>query len=104
MAAQLNDQRIAILATHGVERIELDQPRGALQGAGAKTEVVSIEPGQIAAREHDLYPAGSIVVDCVVSDVSVDDYDALLLPGGTVNPDKLRMNTHAVAFVRAFVE
>jgi protease I len=104
MAAQLHDQTIAILATHGVERIELDQPRGALHGAGANTEVVSIEPGEIAAREHDLYPAGSIPVDRVVSDVSVDDYDALLLPGGTVNPDKLRMNGDAVAFVRAFVE
>jgi protease I len=103
MAAQLHDQTIAILATHGVERIELDQPRGALHGAGANTEVVSIEPGEIAAREHDLYPAGSIPVDRVVSDVSVDDYDALLLPGGTVNPDKLRMDSDAMSFIKAFI-
>jgi protease I len=104
MAAQLHDQRIAIMATHGVERIELEQPRGALHAAGAKTDVVSIQLGEISARERDLYPAGTIAVDRVVSDVSVDDYEALLLPGGTVNPDKLRMNRDVIAFVRVFVE
>jgi protease I len=104
MAADLQGQTIAILATDGVERIELDQPRGALRAAGAETEVVSIQPGMIQAMEHDIDSAGTVPVDRVVSDVSADDYDALLLPGGTVNPDKLRMNSDAVDLVKAFVE
>jgi protease I len=104
MAHELKGQKVAILATDGVERIELEEPRGALHGAGAQTEVVSIHPGEIQARQFDIGPAGTIPVDRLVSDVSVDDYDALLMPGGTVNPDQLRMNKDAVAFVRAFAE
>jgi protease I len=100
---ELHGQKIAILATDGVERIELDQPRGALHGAGAQTELLSIHGGEIQARQMDLEPAATFKVDKVVSDVSVDNYDALLLPGGTVNPDQLRMNGDAVAFVREFV-
>jgi protease I len=103
MATTLDGRRVAILAADGVERVELEQPRQALQDAGARTEVVSIRDGEIQARDHDLEDAGTFAVDQLVGDVSVDDYEALLLPGGTVNPDKLRMEPAAVAFVRDFV-
>ena len=102
MARDLSGKRVAILATDGVERIELEQPRGALYGAGADTELLSIHPGEIQARQFDLVPAGTFPVDRLVSDASADQYDALLLPGGVVNPDKLRMNADAVGFVKAF--
>ncbi|RCG29898.1 type 1 glutamine amidotransferase [Sphaerisporangium album] len=103
MAHELQGRKIAILATDGVERVELEQPRGALFGAGAKTELLSIHPGEIQARQWDLNPAGTLAVDRLVSDASPGDYDALLLPGGTMNPDQLRMNRDAVGFVKAFV-
>jgi protease I len=102
MAKELQGRKIAIVAADGVERIELEEPRGALRGAGAHTEVLSIHHGKIEARQSDTEPAGSIPVDRLVVDASAEDYDALLLPGGTVNPDKLRMNPDAVAFVKAF--
>jgi protease I len=100
---ELQGKRIAILATDGVEKVELEQPRAALQQAGAETEVLSLKPGEIQAREHDLEPAGTFAVDRVVSDASVAEFDGLVLPGGTVNPDKLRMDATAVSFVRDFV-
>ncbi len=103
MVRELQGKRIAILATDGVERIELEQPRGALYGAGATSELLSIHPGEIQARQFDLVSAGTFPVDLEVSDASVDDYDALLLPGGTVNPDNLRINRDAVNFVKEFV-
>jgi protease I len=103
MMRELRARWIAVLATDGVERVELDQPRGALYGAGARTEVLSIHPGEILARQWDMAPAGTFAVDRVVVDASVDEYDALLLPGGTLNPDQLRTNPHAVSFVRNFV-
>jgi protease I len=104
MGHPLEDMTVAILAADGVERIELEEPRGALRGAGARTVVLSPHDGEIEARQMDTIPAGTIRVDALVSEASVDDYDALLLPGGTVNPDKLRMDGDAVAFVKAFVE
>jgi protease I len=104
MSNELKSQTIAILAADGVERIELEQPRGALHGAGATTELLSIHDGTIRARQKDLDEAGTFQVEKLVSDASVNDYDALLLPGGTVNPDQLRMNGDAVEFVKAFVD
>ncbi|MFC5947867.1 type 1 glutamine amidotransferase domain-containing protein [Pseudonocardia lutea] len=103
MAGVLDGRRIAILAADGVERVELERPRQALEDAGAHTDVVSITGGEIRARDHDLEDAGTFAVDQLVDAVSVDDYEALLLPGGTVNPDKLRMEPAAVRFVRDFV-
>src|SRR6202012_124351 len=104
MSNQLQSQKIAILAADGVERIELEQPRGALHGAGAATEVLSIHDGTIRARQMDLDEAATFEVEKLVSDASVSDYAALLLPGGTVNPDELRTNRDAVEFVKAFVD
>jgi protease I len=103
MAGQLDGRRVAILAADGVERVELEQPREALQRAGANTDVLSLHEGEIQARNHDLDAAGTFPVDGLVASASVEDYDALLLPGGTVNPDKLRVDEVAVGFVRDFV-
>lgn len=103
MANELQGKRIAIVATDGVERVELEEPRGALRGAGADTDVLAPHPGEIQSRQFDLESASTIAVDRVVSDASVDEYDALLLPGGTVNPDQLRINAEAMEFIKAFV-
>jgi protease I len=103
MAGELHGRRVAILATDGVERVELEQPRSALHAAAAQTDLLSLHGGDIQARNNDLDPAGTFGVDGLVADASVDDYDALLLPGGTVNPDRLRMDRAAVGFVRDFV-
>src|SRR3954453_22335960 len=104
VATTLDGRRVAILAADGVERVELEQPRQVLDDAGASTEVVSISSGEIQARDHDLKDAGTFAVDRLVGEVSVDDSAARLLPGGTVNPDKLRMEADAVRFVRSFVQ
>jgi protease I len=82
MAEQLQGKKVAILAADGVERVELEQPREALRDAGADVDVLSLHDGQIQARSHDLDPAGTFGVDGLVADASVNDFDALLLPGG----------------------
>src|SRR5690242_14699686 len=104
MSRDLIGMRIAILAADGVERIELEEPRGALYGAGALSDVLSLHGGEIQARQFDMIPAGTIPVDWVVGEARADAYDALLMPGGTVNPDQLRMNADAVRFVKAFAD
>jgi protease I len=104
MAHELDGKKVAIMAADGVERIELDQPRGALHGAGSTTDLISIHDGEIRAKQFDLNEAGSFPVDKTVGEARVEDYDALLLPGGTVNPDQLRMNKDAVGWVKSFVE
>lgn len=99
----LNGKRVAILATNGVEQSELLEPRQALLDAGAKAEVISPESGKIKA--WNLKDWGEeISVDRELKQAKPDDYDALMLPGGVMNPDKLRVNTDAVRFVRHFVE
>lgn len=103
MSNELQGKTIAFLAADGVEKVELEQPRAALQDAGARVQLLSLKHGEIQARNHDLEPAGTFPVDRKVSEASVDDYDGLVLPGGTVNPDKLRMDSAAVSFVRDFV-
>jgi protease I len=103
MANDLSGRTIAILATDGVEQVELEKPRQAVQDAGARTELLSIEDGEIQAMNQDIEQGDTFSVDKQVGDVSIDDYDALILPGGTCNPDRLRMDSDAVAFVRDFV-
>jgi protease I len=103
MSNTLQGKNVAILAADGVERIELEQSRDAVQQEGAHTVLLSLKSGEIQAMNHDIEAAGTFGVDRMVSEASVDDYDALLLPGGTVNPDKLRIDTAAVTFVRDFV-
>ncbi len=99
----LDGKRIAFLATDGVEQIELTEPRIAVENAGADTELVSLEAGEIEAFQH-LEKGERFTVDKPIADASADDYDGLVLPGGVANPDFLRMDERAVAFVRAFVE
>jgi protease I len=101
--ADLNGKRIAILATDMFERVELVEPRKALEDAGAETELVSLEEGEIQGFNH-YDKADTFPVDKAVADASVDDYDALLLPGGVGNPDTLRTDENAVGFVRSFVD
>ncbi|KFU79260.1 protease I [Amycolatopsis lurida] len=103
MATSLNGRRVAILAADGVEQVELVEPRKAVTDAGATAEVVSLEPGEIQAMNGDIDKADKFPVDRVVKDVTVDDFDALVLPGGTMNPDNLRADENAVRFVRDFV-
>ena len=103
MTETLQNKRIAILATDGVERVELEDPRRAVEDAGATTELLSLSDGTIAARDHDLEPAGDFPVDREVGKAAVEEFDALIVPGGTVNADKLRSDEAAVAFVRDFV-
>ncbi|MFD7076506.1 type 1 glutamine amidotransferase domain-containing protein [Nocardioides sp. NPDC059952] len=104
MTQALHGKKVAILAADGVERVELEQPREALNAAGAQTTLLSVHDEEIRARENDLNPAGTFPVDGLVADATVAAYDALLLPGGTVNPDQLRVDADAVAFVRDFVD
>ncbi len=103
MSNELQGKTIAILAADGVEKVELEQPRAVLTDAGARVELLSLQTGEIQARNHDLEPAGTFTVDRAVSDASVAEFDGLVLPGGTVNPDKLRKDEAAVSFVREFV-
>jgi protease I len=103
MSNSLQGRKVAVLAADGVEKVEFETPRAQLTENGAHVLLLSLKPGDIQARNHDLEPAGTIRVDQAVSDASVDDFDALVLPGGTVNPDKLRLDKSAVAFVRDFV-
>ncbi|MDO3403630.1 type 1 glutamine amidotransferase domain-containing protein [Mycolicibacterium neoaurum] len=100
----LAEKSVAILATDGVERVELTEPRDALNKAGATVTLLSLQDGDISARDHDLEPSGSHQVDRLVKDVRAEEFDGLVIPGGTVNADKLRADDDAVAFVRAFVE
>ncbi len=101
MAQPLHGKKVAILATDGVEQVELIQPREAVESAGATTELLSIKDGEIQGMNHD-EKGDRLRVDRLVSEASVEDYDALILPGGTTNPDKLRRDTNAVSFVRDF--
>src|SRR5215210_1366740 len=98
---KLDGKRIAILATDGVEQVELTKPREALEAEGATTELVSLEAGEIQGFEH-LDHADKLPVDKTVHEVSADDYDGLLFPGGVANGDFLRSDEDAVKLVAAF--
>ena len=99
----LSEKKVAFLtATEGVERVELSHPWEAVSDAGATAELLSTAEGKVQTFDH-LDKADQWAVDRLVSDASVDDYDALVLPGGVANPDALRTDESAVAFVRDFV-
>lgn len=100
MAGKLDGKRIAILATDGVEQVELTEPRDAVTAEGARVEIVSLQSGKLQAMNHDLEPADTFPVDRTAEEASADDYDALLMPGGTVNADKLRVDPDVQRFVR----
>jgi protease I len=100
MAGKLDGKRIAILATDGVEEVELTRPRDAVTAEGARVDVVSLQDGELQAMNHDIEPASKIAVDVTVASASASDYDALIMPGGTVNGDKLRVDPDVQSFVR----
>src|SRR5215471_9393432 len=103
METTLTGLKVAILATNGFEESELTEPRKALDQAGATTEVVSPEKGKIRAWKHKEWGI-EVPVDVPLDGAKPTDFDALLLPGGVMNPDRLRMNEDAVKFVQAFVD
>lgn len=103
MTHRLDGQKIAFLATDGVEQVELTEPWKAIEEAGGKPVLVSIEQGTIQGFEHT-DPGEEFTVDRVVADVTADEFDGLVLPGGVHNPDRLRTEEDAVAFVRSFAE
>ncbi|WP_035985348.1 type 1 glutamine amidotransferase domain-containing protein [Leptolyngbya sp. KIOST-1] len=101
MAQELNNRKVAILATDGFEQVELTEPKQALEKAGAQVHVVAPEGDTIQGWNH--YDKGDTVpVDCTLDQVNASDYDALVLPGGVINPDQLRMNDQAIQFIKAF--
>ena len=99
---KLENKKIAILATNGYERSELEKPMEALKNAGATVEIISLKKGEIKGMENDSEWSGSVKVDDTVAHADAADYDALVLPGGVLNPDALRGDEDAVAFVKDF--
>jgi protease I len=104
MADSLKGKKVAIIATDGVEQVELEKPREAVEQAGAQTELLSLETGKIQAMNQDINPADKFSVDKAISDVSADDYDGLILPGGTVNADRLRLDGDVISFLRDYLK
>jgi deglycase len=101
--ADLKGRKVAFLATDMVEQVELTEPWQAVQDAGGATELLSLEEGEIQGFNH-YDKADTFTVDHKVEDVSIDDYDALVIPGGVGNPDTMRSDENAVRFVREFFE
>ncbi len=104
MPGRLDGMRIAILATDGVEQVELTGPRDAVTAEGARVDLVSVSEGEIQAMNSDIEPADRFPVDLTAAAASAADYDALLMPGGTVNADRLRMDDDVRGFVRQIFE
>jgi deglycase len=100
----LDGKRIAVLATDGVEEVELTRPRDAVAEEGATVEIVSVGKDPIQAMNSDIEPAGTYEVDKLVADVHAADYDALIMPGGTVNADRLRVDADARTFVTEMLD
>jgi protease I len=103
MAQELSGRRVAVPATDGVEEVEYTEPRKAIEAAGAQVELVAPHAGQIQAMQH-LDKGNTYRVERSLDEASPDQYDALLLPGGVANPDKLRTDPRAVQFVRSFFQ
>jgi protease I len=103
MAKDLKDKKVAILTENGFEEVELTSPMNALEKAGVTVHVISPEKGKVKTWDHDHWSI-EIPVDKSLDDASPEDYDMLVLPGGVLNPDKLRMNQKAVAFAQHFLE
>ena len=95
--AELSGKNIAIIATDGFEDVELTSPKDAVEQAGATTKVISTETGEIEGKK-----GAKVAVDAKTADATADEFDALILPGGTVNADAIRTDADAVALVKAF--
>ena len=103
MEQALQGKRVAVLATDGVEQVELTEPVNALKAAGAEVVLIGLKAGSIQAMNHD-EKGSTFPVDAVIADVVSKGFAGLLLPGGVANPDRLRTDPRAVAFVREFME
>lgn len=99
--SQLSGKKIAIIATDGVEQVELTGPRDALRDAGAEVTVISLKTGEIQGMNHD-QKGDKLPVDKALSDVKPEGFDGLVLPGGVANPDTLRTKPEVIAFIKAF--
>jgi len=101
--ATLTGKKVAILTENGFEEVELTSPKKALEEAGAEVKIVSPQKGKVKAWDHDHWSI-ELPVDVQLDSAHVEDYDALVLPGGVLNPDQLRMNKKAVEFAQQFLE
>ncbi len=99
MAGTLQGRRIAILATDGVEQVELTRPRDAVTAEGAQVRIISLADGEFQAMNSDIEPADTFTADTTAAEADAADYDALILPGGTVNADRLRIDPDVQRFV-----
>ncbi len=105
MADELQGKKVAILlAPKGTEEVEFTQPRQAVENAGASVDVIGIETGEVQTLVDDIDHGEKLTVEKTFSDVSADDYDALIVPGGAVGADNLRADAGAVSFIRSFFE
>jgi protease I len=102
MSDELKGKKIAIIAADGVEQVELEEPRRAVEQAGAATELLSLQSGEIQAMNHDIEPGDKFTVDKSISQASIDDYDGLILPGGVANPDNLRQDDDVISFLQQY--
>ena len=100
MAGTLNGRRVAILAASGVEQVELERPRKAVEDEGATTTLISTDTGEIQGMNADINKGDTFRVDAAIADVDARDFDALILPGGTCNPDTLRQDQRVISFVQ----
>lgn len=103
MADELKGKRVAFLFTDGAEQVEVTEPLEAVRKAGAETDIVSLEKGEVEMWKH-FDKGDKMTAEVAVADADPSDYDGLVLPGGVANPDQLRLNKDAVKFVRAFFE
>jgi protease I len=99
----LKTKRIAIITENGFEEVELTSPKKAMEGAGFKVDVISPQKNKVKAWDQDHWSI-EVPVDVNLSDADPDDYDALMIPGGVINPDKMRVNKDCVAFAKSFLE
>ena len=100
---KLSDKRIAIITENGFEEVELTSPKKALEEAGAKVEIISPQKGKVKAWNYDHWSI-DLPVDISIEKANADDYDALVIPGGVMNPDRMRMNNDCVEFAQQFLE
>jgi protease I len=103
MNQNLQGKKVAILVSHGFEEVELTEPKRALEEAGAKTHIISPETGSVMSWQNKNW-GSKFAVDVPVAQANADHYDALLLPGGVMNPDKLRLSDEAIDFISEFFD
>jgi protease I len=99
----LSGKKVAIITEHGFEEVELTSPKKALEEAGAEVHIVSPQPKTVKAWDHDHWSI-ELNVNVLIGDAKPEDYDALVIPGGVLNPDQMRMNAKCVEFARQFLE